>query len=121
MRRHTRFTTTEITEAAGFVSPSHFTRMFKARKGPPSSWRKTQGGEAPFRNSDRPLTAPNFCLNNNFSCLNDNLLPKQQNPRPRFSSFVFSVNFVLELFGPKPCFPSSKIPLLYVRPSEAKG
>ena len=75
----------------------------------------------PFGNSGRPLTAPNSCLNNNFSCLNDNFLPKRQNWRPELSSSGFSVNFVLELFGPKPCFPSSKIPLLYVRPSEAKG
>ena len=36
---------TEIAEAAGFVSPSHFTRMFKTRGAHPSNWRKTQGGE----------------------------------------------------------------------------
>ena len=47
MRRHTGFTITEIAEAAGFISPSHFTRIFKAREREsfPSSWRKTQGGE----------------------------------------------------------------------------
>lgn len=47
MRRHTGFTITEIAEAAGFVSPSLFTRIFKAREGvSPSNWRKTQGGES---------------------------------------------------------------------------
>ncbi|WP_300722670.1 AraC family transcriptional regulator [uncultured Alistipes sp.] len=47
MRRHTGFTITEIAEAAGFVSPSHFTRIFKAREGvSPSNRRKTQGGES---------------------------------------------------------------------------
>ena len=46
MLRHPGQNSTEIAEAAGFISPSHFTRIFKARKGPPSSWRKTQGGES---------------------------------------------------------------------------
>ncbi len=75
MLRHPGQNISEIAEAAGFVSPSHFTRIFKAREGvSPSNWRKTQGGErAPFRNSDRPLTASNFCLNNNFSCLNNKI------------------------------------------------
>ena len=35
MLRHKGFTTTQIAEAAGFVSPSHFTRMFKTRGGSP--------------------------------------------------------------------------------------
>lgn len=50
MRRHTGFTTTEIAEAAGFVSPSHFTRMFKARKGTPSLQLAQDAGrrELPF-------------------------------------------------------------------------
>jgi len=39
------FNITEIAEAAGFVSPSHFTRMLKTRGAHPSNWRKTQGGE----------------------------------------------------------------------------
>ena len=81
---------------------------------PPTGARR-RAERAPFRNSDRPLTASNFCLNNNF------FLPKQQNPRPRFSSFVFSVNFVLELFGPKPCFPSSKIPCCTFALRKRKG
>ncbi len=39
---------TEIAEAAGFVSPSHFTRMFKTREGVfPSNWRKLQGEDGP--------------------------------------------------------------------------
>ena len=34
-----------IAEAAGFVSPSHFTRIFKAREGvSPTNWRKAQSG-----------------------------------------------------------------------------
>lgn len=47
MLRHPELNITEIAEAAGFVSPSHFTRMFKAREGAsPSNWRKTQGGKS---------------------------------------------------------------------------
>ena len=47
MLRHPRQNISEIAEAAGFVSPSHFTRIFKAREGvSPSNWRKTQGGES---------------------------------------------------------------------------
>ena len=47
MLRHPGQNISEIAETAGFISPSHFTRMFKARKGiSPSSWRKTQGGES---------------------------------------------------------------------------
>ncbi len=47
MLQHPGLNITEIAEAAGFVSPSHFTRMFKTREGvSPSSWRKTQGGES---------------------------------------------------------------------------
>ena len=46
MLQHPGQNISEIAEAAGFVSPSHFTRMFKAREGvSPSNWRKTQGGE----------------------------------------------------------------------------
>lgn len=48
MLRHPELNITEIAEAAGFVSPSHFTRMFKAREGvSPSSWRKLQGEDGP--------------------------------------------------------------------------
>ena len=47
MLQHPGLNIAEIAETAGFVSPSHFTRMFKAREGvPPSNWRKTQGGES---------------------------------------------------------------------------
>ena len=47
MLRHPGQNVSEIAEAAGFVSPSHFTRIFKAREGvSPSNWRKTQGGES---------------------------------------------------------------------------
>ena len=75
-----------------------------------------------FRNPRPAPDSPVFPAEDDIFLLKQQFfLPKQQNPRPRFSSFVFSVNFVLELFGPKPCFPSSKIPLLYGRPSEAKG
>lgn len=41
--RHPAQNISEIAEAAGFISPSHFTRIFKAREGvSPSSWRKVQ-------------------------------------------------------------------------------
>lgn len=45
MLRHTGFTITDIVEDAGFISPSHFTRIFKAWEGvSPSNWRRMQGG-----------------------------------------------------------------------------
>ena len=48
MLRHPELNITEIAEAAGFVSPSHFTRMFKTREGvSPSNWRKLQGEDGP--------------------------------------------------------------------------
>ena len=47
MLQHPGQNISEIAEAAGFVSPSHFTRMFKAREGvSPSNWRKKQSGES---------------------------------------------------------------------------
>lgn len=47
MLQHPGLNITEIAEAAGFVSPSHFTRMFKAREGvSPSIWRKLQSEES---------------------------------------------------------------------------
>lgn len=44
--RHPGQNISEIAEAADFISPSHFTRIFKAREGiSPSNWRKTQSGD----------------------------------------------------------------------------
>lgn len=40
---------TEIAEVSGFVSPSHFTRIFKGKEGiSPSGWRKARAGESPI-------------------------------------------------------------------------
>ena len=43
----------------------------------------------PFGNSGRPLTAPNSCLNNNFSCLNDKIGGRNF-PVPVFLLILFS-------------------------------
>ncbi|WP_420534950.1 AraC family transcriptional regulator [Alistipes megaguti] len=49
MLRHPGFNSTEIAEAAGFISPSHFTRIFKAAKGPPLQLAQDAGRrELPF-------------------------------------------------------------------------
>lgn len=46
MLRHPGQNISEIAETAGFISPSHFTRIFKAREGvSPSNWRRMQGGD----------------------------------------------------------------------------
>lgn len=46
MLRHPELNITEIAEAAGFLSPSHFTRIFKVREDvSPSNWRRMQGGD----------------------------------------------------------------------------
>lgn len=47
--RHPGQNISGIAEAAGFISPSHFTRIFKAREGvSPSSWRRSQPGNDPI-------------------------------------------------------------------------
>ena len=47
--RHPGQNISKIAEAAGFISPSHFTRIFKAREGvSPSNWRRTQHGNRPI-------------------------------------------------------------------------
>ena len=101
MLRHPELNITEIAEAAGFVSPSHFTRMFKTRGGlthPTGARRRVE--RTPFGNSGRPLTAPNSCLNNNFSCLNDKI-DNRDFPVPVFLLILFSNH------APKPGFPAS--------------
>lgn len=42
MLRHPEQNIAEIAEISGFVSPSHFTRIFKEKEGvSPSGWRKS--------------------------------------------------------------------------------
>ena len=48
MLQYPRLNIAEIAETAGFISPSHFARMFKEREGiSPSRWRKRPSGESP--------------------------------------------------------------------------
>ena len=48
MLQHTQQNIAEIAEVSGFVSPSHFTRIFKEKVGvSPSKWRKSQNGNEP--------------------------------------------------------------------------
>ncbi len=49
MLQHTQQNIAEIAEVSGFVSPSHFTRIFKEKVGvSPSKWRKSQNGNEPI-------------------------------------------------------------------------
>ena len=49
MIAHPELTIAEISEVAGFASPSHFTRIFKAREGlSPSNWRKSHACSGPI-------------------------------------------------------------------------